>query len=96
MPDRFRAMQDTYGMNEARHCRDCCNCHPIPGEKNDLYCIAYGWAPQCNCKWDASAYACGLFNRPFFGLTPERKPLVELFSPKQKNTDDVDSQTSFF
>ena len=87
MQDKYKLMQREYGTDVLHVCGKCCNCQTDPEDKRRKICIAFGLSPMVDCSWDANKRACGLYNRPFRGLRPERIPLVQIYEPKMKQDD---------
>ena len=62
-----------------------------------MFCKAFGLAGTMDCTWQPDHSGCGLFNQPFLGLRPRRRPLAELYAPKPKEKRKTeDSQMRFF
>lgn len=95
--DRYRAMHQEYGHSGGGTCGNCCNYQKHPTIPSEFYCVAFGFAEKINCIWSGSAFACGLLNKPFLALRPQRKPLVELVAPRSREKDTADpAQFSLF
>lgn len=80
--DKLRLMRKEYGEGPGKQCGDCCNCQKGILGNHTRVCIAFGEVDYFDCSWEAMNTGCGLFNKPFRGLTPERRPLVFVYGPK--------------
>jgi hypothetical protein len=97
--ENVRSMQNVYGYpsSEVSSCHQCCNCQPYPNKNNQYCCIAYGITNHVNCDWNPYQIGCGLHNKPFYGMTPKRRPLVEIVAPKRRiEMRDDDNQITMF
>lgn len=95
--DRLKLIYDYYGERpDDKRCKNCCNLWEDDrieeGEPPRYYCIAYGQVSELKQGWNAYAHACGLYNRPFRGLRPSRRPLVEIKESPTSDTDFGDMQ----
>lgn len=93
---KTRTMQNEYGIGDHASCKGCCNLQYKPGQRAVRICIAYGYRADVNCDWEEDAKSCGLYNRPFLALHPPRRPLVEVYGPKQKAPAEDPMQESLF
>lgn len=94
MNSALRTMYAEYGVGTGT-CERCCNIRKHPTQANSFICMAYGYAEGQNCVWDLKSIGCGLRNKPFLAISPKRRPLVELTTPRKKSTKD-DNQESLF
>lgn len=88
-------MRKECGELYSEHCNDCCNCQRQTRGKDAKACIAYG----IEYIWDPSERACGLFNVPFRGIRPRRRPIGESYikkDPQSKNQNMIENQESLF
>lgn len=83
-------MQKVYGQDLSHKCGSCCNCHNSTHKPGTRVCIAYGDVDYTDCAWNPNDYGCGLYNKPFHALTPERRPLVLVYGPKPPVKEDDD------
>lgn len=86
--DKLKIMRREYGDGPGKRCGDCCNYQKGMLGSNTQICIAFGEVDYFDCSWDSMNFGCGLFNKPFLGLTPVHRPLVLVYGPKAPAADD--------
>lgn len=88
-------MRKEYGEKCCEACAGCCNMQWNNPEERKMVCIAF----DADIGWDGFEKACGLFNVPFRGIRPTRRPLNDFL---KKNTRAYhmapvcENQSSFF
>ncbi len=88
-------MRKEYGEQCCEACFGCCNRQWNNLEERKMVCIAF----DDDMAWDGSEKACGLFNVPFRGIRPARRPLNEFLRKRTRAyhlTPDCENQNSFF
>lgn len=79
-----KIMQKEYGLcslsnsQNIRYCRTCCNYQTSAVLPEKKVCIAHGDNGKTESIWDPSCVACGLYNRPFRGLRPRRRAILDV------------------
>lgn len=82
--DKDKVMYTNYGYGNSFSCGKCCNFQKHPTITGKHICIAFGCVDNFDCVWSEDTYSCGLYNKPFLGLSPSRRPIIELVGPKQR------------
>ena len=88
-------MRKEYGENCCEACFACCNRQWNNREERKMVCIAF----DADVSWDGSERACGLFNVPFRGIRPVRRPLNDFLRKNTRayhKTLSCENQNSFF
>lgn len=94
--EKVKAMEKAYNSRDGKRCGSCCNCQYSDFDPRKRVCLAFGDVDYTDCSWDTSSKACGLYNRPFCGLKPVRRPIVELYVTKRTKKEKDNSQIAFF
>ena len=83
-------MAKAYGKSYRYTCSSCCNCQKT--SYAERACIAY----SDHLAWNEFEKACGLYNRPFYGMKPQLKQLGRVYGEDREQPQDDCEQFGFF